>query len=166
MINLQGSVPKHSQVLSCNLRIDVDREASLIQEISNLSDPRNRFEQINSEYVTKATTLKGRENSEIKRLNSTIDRLKREQDEMIRMKTGFFRGISRKDREQKRNGDTEELSDTQRELEVVMLDFNGPKRTPSEYDRKGNHCGAIKTFSRKEQMMWRGWFFGGAMVCL
>ncbi len=113
------------------------REASLNQEIRNLTDSRSRFEQINTEYVSKATTLKGRENSEVKRLNSTIDRLKKEQDRVIRMKTGFFQGISRKDREQREIAIAEELSDKQRELELVMLDFNAQqKNLRSEYERK------------------------------
>ena len=113
------------------------REASLDQELRNLSVSRSRFEQINIEYVSKVTALRGRKNSEVKHLNSTIDRLKREQERIIRMKTGFFQGISRKDREQREIAIADELSDMQRELELVMLDFNAQeKNLHSEYERK------------------------------
>ena len=113
------------------------REASLNQEVRNLSDSRSRLEQINTEYVTTATAIRGRKNSEIKRLNSAINRLKKEQERIIQMKTGFFHGISRKDREQREIAIADELSDKQRELELIMLDFNAQqKNLRSEYERK------------------------------
>ena len=43
--------------------------------------------------------------------------------QIIRMKTGFFRGISKKKREQKEIEITQELNDRQSELELVMLGF-------------------------------------------
>jgi len=113
------------------------REASLNQEIRNLSVSRSRFEQIKIEYISKVTALRGRKNSEVKHLNSTIDQLKREQEKVIRMKTGFFQGISRKDREQREIAIADQLSNVQRELELVMLDFNAQeKNLQSEYERK------------------------------
>ena len=63
--------------------------------------------------------------------------MKREQEKVIRMKTGFFQGISRKNREQREIAIAEELSDKQRELELVMLDFNvQQKNLRSEYERQ------------------------------
>jgi hypothetical protein len=56
---------------------------------------------------------------------------------VIRMKTGFFRGVSRKDREQKEMEIVQELSDKQRELELVMLSFGAEqKELRAEYERK------------------------------
>jgi hypothetical protein len=53
------------------------------------------------------------------------------------MKTGFFHGISRKDREQKEMAISQELNNRQTELELVMLDFNvKQKELRAEYDRK------------------------------
>ena len=113
------------------------RESSLNQEIRNLSNSRSRLEQINSEYVAEVTAIRGRRNSEIKRLTSAINQLKKEQQEVIRMKTGFFHGISRKGREQREIEVAEELSDKQRELELVILDFNvQQKNLRIEYERK------------------------------
>ena len=81
--------------------------------------------------------IKGQRNREIKHLYSVINRLKKDQDEVIRMKTGFFRGISKKKREQKEIVVVQELNDKQTELELVMLDFGAKqKELRAEYDRK------------------------------
>lgn len=133
-------VRERSQTLSIiKLQLEDRRrkEASLDPEIKNLSDYRNRLKQINTEYATQIKAIKGRKNIEIKRLYSIIDRLKREQDKVIRMKTGFFRGISRKDREQKEIEIIQQLNDKQRELELIMIDFKvAQKELRDEYDRK------------------------------
>ena len=53
------------------------------------------------------------------------------------MKTGFFHGISKKEKGTKRNEITQELNNRQTELELVMLDFNAKqKELQAEYDRK------------------------------
>lgn len=113
------------------------KETTLDQELKNQSDWRNRFKQINKEYATLAGAIRGQRNREIKRLNGIINGLKKDQDSVIRMKTGFFRGISRKDREQKEMAISQELNNRQTELELVMLDFNAKqKELQAEYDRK------------------------------
>jgi hypothetical protein len=113
------------------------KEATLDQELKNLSDWRNRLKQINKEYATLAGVIRGQRNREIRRLNSIINRLKKDQDSVIRMKTGLFHGVSKKDREQKEVAITQELNNRQTELELVMLDFNAKqKELQGEYDRK------------------------------
>jgi hypothetical protein len=113
------------------------KEASLDQEIRNLSGCRNRLEQINSEYVTLSRAIRIRKNAVVRPLNSLIVRLKRDQTKIIQMKTGFFRGVSRKSREQKEIAIVEELNDKQRELELVILDFIAQqKAVREEYERK------------------------------
>jgi hypothetical protein len=113
------------------------KETVLDQELNNLSDWRSRLKQINKEYATLTGAIKGQRNREIKGLYTVINRLKKEQDEVIRMKTGFFRGISKKNREQKEIVVVKELSDKQTELELVMLDFSAKqKELRAEYDRK------------------------------
>ena len=133
-------VRERSQTLSIiKLQLEDRRrkEASLNQEIRDLSESRNRLEQINMEYVAMTRAIKGRKNGEIKRLYSSINRLKREQDSVIRIKTGFFRGISSKGRDQKEMEIAQELNDKQRELELVMLDLNAEKKElRAEYERK------------------------------
>jgi hypothetical protein len=113
------------------------KETALDQELNNLSDWRTRLKQIKEEYATLTGAIKGQRNRETKSLYKVINRLKKEQDEVIRMKTGFFHGVSRKKREQKEMVIVKELSDKQTELELVMLDFSAKqKELKSEYDKK------------------------------
>jgi hypothetical protein len=131
------------------------KETALDQELNNLSDWRSRLKLINKEYATLTGTLKGQRNREIKRLYNVINPLKREQDEVIRMKTGFFHGISKKNREQKEMVVVNELNDKQTELELVMLDFNTKqKELRVEYERKREPVlEEIKKFRRIVQTM-------------
>jgi DNA mismatch repair ATPase MutS len=113
------------------------KEATLDQELKNQSDWRNRLKQINKEYSTLAGVIRGQRNREIRRLNGIISHLKKDQDSVIRMKTGFFHGVSRKEREKKEMVITQELNNRQIELELVMLDFNAKqKELQSEIYRK------------------------------
>lgn len=53
------------------------------------------------------------------------------------MKTGLFRGISKKAREQKETETTQGLNTGQRELELAMLDFNvAQEKLQDEYEKK------------------------------
>ena len=153
---MTNSVRERSQTLSIiKLQLEDRRrkEASLDQEIRNLPDCRKRLKQINMEYATMTRAVKGRKNGEIKRLHGSIDRLKKELDRVIRMKTGFFRGISMKDREQKEIEIAQELNDKQRELELVMLDFDAQqKELRDEYEKKRETVlGQIKHFQKMIQ---------------
>ena len=113
------------------------KEASIDKEMRNLSDVRNRLKQINTEYANITRTIKLRKNKEVKRLQSVLNRLKRDQDNLIRMKTGFFRGISRKEKEKKEIEIDLELEDKERELELVILNYNAElKGLREEYVRK------------------------------
>jgi hypothetical protein len=112
-------------------------ETALEQEIQNLSDYKDRLSQIDNEYQSMASAIKAQKNSEIKRLYSVINRLKREQSIVIRLKRGFFQRILRKDGENKEIEIEQELNDKQRELELVMLDFSAQqKELRDEYERK------------------------------
>jgi chromosome segregation ATPase len=130
-------------------------ESTLGLELKNLSDQRNHLKQINTEYATSAGIIRGQRNREIKRLNAAINRLKKEQDEVIRMKTGFFHGISKKAREQKESTIAQELNDKQTELELVMLDFSAKqKELKEEYDTKREPVlEEIKKFRRTIQTL-------------
>jgi DNA repair exonuclease SbcCD ATPase subunit len=133
-------VKERSQTLS-SIKLQLEninrKEATLDQELKNLSDWRNRLKQLNKEYATLAGALRGQRNREIRHLNGIINRLKKDHDHVIRMKTGFFHGVSRKDREQKEIAIEKDLNNRQTELELAMLDFNiKQKELKSEYDRK------------------------------
>ena len=131
---------ERSQTLSIIKKQLEDRslkEATLEQEIKKLSDSTKNIEQINTEYVTMTLELKTRKKSEVKNLQRIINNLEKEQKKIIQMKTGFFRGISRKDREQKEIEVTQKIDTKQRELELVLQDFNAmQKKVRNEYERK------------------------------
>jgi hypothetical protein len=151
-------VTERSQVLA-NIKYHLEgirrREATLDRELESLSEWRSRLKLINKEYATLTGAIKGQRNREIKSLYVTINRLKREQDEVIRMKTGFFRGISKKKRELKEMAIVKELNDKQIELELAMLDFNAKqKELRAEYDLKREPVlEEIKKFRRIIQNM-------------
>ena len=131
------------------------KETTLDQELNNLSDWRSRLKQIKKEYVTLTGAIKGKRNREIKHLYSSINRFQREQDEVIRMKTGFFRGISKKNRERKEIVVMKDLNDKQTELELVMMDFSSKqKELRADYERKREPIlDEIKKFRRIVQTM-------------
>jgi hypothetical protein len=113
------------------------KEASVDTEVKNLSDSRNRLQRINTEYSTVAGTAKSRKNGEIKQLYNAIDHLKNEQDKIIKTKTGLFRGISKKEREQKEITIAQELMNKQTELEIAILDLRAAqKKIREDYDKK------------------------------
>jgi len=113
------------------------REATIDQEIKYLTECRSQFQQINAEYITMEKTRRIQKNREVKRLNKEISHLKKEQDKVIQIKTGFFRGISRKEREQKEFEIIQELNAKQTELELLILDFNSEqKRFQEDFEAK------------------------------
>jgi hypothetical protein len=113
------------------------REANLEEQISLLSNAKNRLQKVNFEYLTKATALKGQKVVAIKRLNKELEALKKEQNQIIKLKTGFFRGISKKEREQKEVDVMQQVSDKQQEIEVTVLDFKEKlKNLREEFERK------------------------------
>ena len=142
-------------IIKMQLEENQMNETSFEREIGNLSKCRGHLEQINTEYVTNMRTIRSRKNSEIKRLYRIIDRLRRDQEKVIRTKTGFFRGISRKDREQKEMDVAQELNNKQRELELIMLDFGAKqKEIRAEYERKREPViDQIKNFKKIMQNM-------------
>ena len=112
-------------------------EAALDEEEKNLMVCKERLEQIKREYSIAATEIGKRRNREIKRLRSGINRMQRDQDEVIRMKTGFFRGISRKAREQRELEITQKLLEAQQALEVATLGFKDQKgKLRDDFERK------------------------------
>ena len=133
-------VKERSQILSI-VKIELEerrrKEASLEEASKNLSDSKNLLERIKKEYDDRTREIKGQKNSEIKLLYNNIDSHREELDYIVRMKTGLFRGISKKDREQKEIETTQELNTAQKELELAMLDFTEIKeRLRDEYERK------------------------------
>jgi hypothetical protein len=113
------------------------KENAIEKEIKNLSCCKKLLEHINTEWATTANTLATKKKSEIKRLNQEIEGLKKEQEKVIRMKTGFFRGISKKEREQKEIAIAQRLNDKQTEVELAVLNFKAEQKMLREkYETK------------------------------
>ncbi len=127
------------------------KENSVDQELKNLSAWRASLKQINTEYAKVTNEIKARKKSQLRRLYKLIDSLKKEQDTIIRLKAGFFRGLSKKAKEQKEIEITEKLSEKQRELELVMLEFKVTQnQLQDECDRKKEPVTKqIKFFQKK-----------------
>jgi len=133
-------VKERSQILSI-VKIELEerrrKEASLEEAAKSLSNNKNLLERIQEEYATRTREIKGQKNRETKRLYNNIDNLREELDHIVRMKTGIFRGISKKDREQKEIETTQEINAVQRELELAMLDFTEVKEKLRDgYEKK------------------------------
>ncbi|MCW4001506.1 MAG: hypothetical protein NWE93_14845 [Candidatus Bathyarchaeota archaeon] len=104
------------------------KEAAVEQEIKNIAFFRSSLNQIDLEYAEAMTALKSKRNRQTKPLYASIDSLKAELDKVIQMKTGILHGISKKGREQKEAALTAQISDIQRELELLLLDFSAQKK--------------------------------------
>ena len=133
-------VKERSQILSI-VKIELEerrrKEATLEEASKNLSNSKNLLNSIKKEYDTRTSEIKRQKNSETKRMYNNINSLREELDNIVRIKTGLFRGISKKDREQKEIETTQELNTEQRELELAMLDFTEiQERLRDEYERK------------------------------
>jgi hypothetical protein len=113
------------------------RETSVDQEIKKLSDAKNHLKQINTEYSILAKAIKDRKNRETKRLYNNINRLEKEQNNIIQIKTGFFRGISNREKEQREIELAKQLNDKQKELELYLLASSADQLELRElYERK------------------------------
>jgi hypothetical protein len=133
-------VKDRSQTLS-NVELALEErrreESSLGEIIESLANSKDFLERIKEDYANRAREIERRKKSEVRRLNANIGSLREELVDVARMKTGFFRGISKEAREQKEMETTQKVSAKQRELELAMLDFTLAKeRLRDEYERK------------------------------
>jgi hypothetical protein len=133
-------VTERSQIFSTvQAELENKRHKETAQEmhLRSTADSKTQLDRIKDEYVVNAREIRRQKNREIKRLYGDIDRLQKDLDEAVRMKTGFFRGISKKDREQKEMAAAQALSSTQRILELAILDFTeAKKRLRDEFENK------------------------------
>jgi hypothetical protein len=112
-------------------------EASLEEALKGLSASKSLLARIKADYASKAREIRVQKSREIRRLNSDIGSLREELVDVARMKTGLFRGISKKDRDKKETETTQEVDTRQRKLELAMLEFTfAEERLQDEYERK------------------------------
>ncbi len=126
-INSDDEFVKEREQIISEIKTELEqrrrKEASIDEANLNLSNNKNLLERINTDYVYKMRDVKTQKNREVKRLRGNINHLEEELDNIVRMKTGFFRGVSKKERERREAEKTQELDAAQREFELVMLKF-------------------------------------------
>jgi hypothetical protein len=126
---------ERTQVLTTvKLQLEKHRqvEESVEKQINSLSDTKNRLQQTHKKHLAKAVALRGKKNVALKRLNREIEILKMEQDQIVKLKTGFFRGLSRKEREEKENMAVQRYMEKQQEFEIITLYFKEKQKQLKE----------------------------------
>jgi len=124
-------------VVKLQLEEHRDREVSLERRINDLSNVKNQLQHVNDEYSVKTLILKSQKVAVLKRLSKELEVLKKEQNQIIKLKTGFFRGISKKEREQREKWVIQRYSAKQSEFETKVLAFKEEqKRLREEIESK------------------------------
>lgn len=117
---------QRSQVLS-NVELELGKrrseEASSGEAFKSLSANRILLEGIEKEHIAKMRDAERKNDVEIKRLSSNVDGLKQELDRIAQMKTGIFRGVSKKAKARKGTEATQRLNLAQKELASAEQNF-------------------------------------------
>jgi len=108
------------------------REENLERKIYALSDTKGRLQQVNKEYLTKTLTLRRQKTNTLRQINKEVEELRKEQDQIVKLKTGFFRGISKKERETKEALAVQRYMNKQQEFEVTVLKFKEKQKQLEE----------------------------------
>lgn len=127
------------------------KESSVGQEMKILADSRSHLQQINAQYASAMSSIRGQKNAEIRRLYRDIDALKKEQDQVIKLKTGFFRRLSKKERERREIVVVDLLTEKQAQLELAVMDSKAEqKKCQDDYDTKKEPVAVeIKKYQKK-----------------
>jgi len=130
---------EQSQILS-NIELDFEKtrfkEAHSNEAIKNLSDNKTLLKQIEQDYATATKEIEGHKDIEIKRLSSNVNDINEELDNIARMKTGIFRGISKNTKAQKETETKQRLNTAQNELASTMQQFTAQQeKQRDEYEK-------------------------------
>lgn len=131
---------ERSQILS-NVELELEKrrveEVSCDKAIKSLSENRILLEQIEEECTARTKDIEGQKQVEVKRLSGNVDGLREELDRIARMKTGIFRGISKKTKARKETEATQRLNSAQEQLASVVRNFAAKReRLRDEYEKK------------------------------
>jgi len=133
-----------SQVLSDIERALKDRrlkEASREEQIRSLSqklsETRSLLTQAERDYTAKVKEISGRREHAAKPIAASLGRLREELDRIVRMRTGFLRGISKKAKAEKAAEATQRLDSKKRELSNIERSFAAQEeKLRDEYKRQ------------------------------
>jgi hypothetical protein len=131
---------QRSQVL-LNVELELEKrrseETSGGEAVKDLSVNRILLERIEKEHVAMMKDAERKNDVEIKRLFSNVEGLKQELDSIVRMKTGIFRGVSKKAKARKETEATQRLNLAQKELASAEQNFaSKQKRLRDECEKK------------------------------
>jgi hypothetical protein len=121
------------------LQLEKHRQQEIVFEvqISSLSETKKRLQQANKEYLIKTLILREQKKATLKQLSRELEVLKGEQNQTLKLKTGFFRGISKKEREQSEAWAVQRYIDKQQECEVKTVEFKEKqKQLKEEFEGK------------------------------
>jgi hypothetical protein len=131
---------ERSQILS-NVELELEKrrseEASCDEAIKSLSANRIVLERIEEECTSKTRDVERKKEVEVKRLSSNVDGLREELDRIARMKTGIFRGVSKRAKARKETEVTQRLNLAQKELDSAEQNFAAEQeRLRDEYEKR------------------------------
>lgn len=133
-------VKERSLILS-NVELELEKRRreriSREEATKSLSNNRILLERIEEEYATRTTEVERQKKSEIKRRSSDISNLMEDLDRIGRMKTGLFRAMTKKAKEQREAEVTQRLNSAQKELELAPQHYTTEqKKLREEYERR------------------------------
>jgi hypothetical protein len=116
------------------LQLENHQQQEIVSEaqINKLSGVKKRLQQANKEYLIKTLILREQKKATIKQLSKELEVLKEEQRQTVKLKTGFFRGISKKEREQREAWVVQRYIDKQQEFEIKTLEFKEKQKQLKE----------------------------------
>ena len=131
---------EQTQILS-NIELDFEKtrfkEAHSNEANKNLSDNKTLLVQIEQDYAAATKEIEQRKDIEIKRLSSNVNDINEELDHIARIKTGFFRGISKNAKAQRETGARQRLDTAQNELASTMQQFTAQQeKQRDEYEKR------------------------------
>ena len=131
---------ERSEILS-NVELELEKrrseEASCDAAIKSLSANRILVERIEEECNAKTRNVERKKEVEVKRLSSKVEDIREELDRIARMKTGIFRGVSKKAKAKKETEATERLNLAQKEVDSAEQGFAAEQeRLQAEYEKR------------------------------
>jgi len=96
------------------------KEVSVEEAIKSISAHKILLQLSEEEYTAKTRVVEGQRNSELARLNNSIEGFRKDLADLAMVKAGLFRAMSKKAKAQKEAEITQKLNATQNELESVV----------------------------------------------
>ena len=113
------------------------REVSAEKAVRNLADNRILLEKMEEEYSVRKKAAEKRKANEFMRLSSNMNGLREEAVRISQMKTGIFRGVSKKAKARKEADARQRLSQAEKELSISVQDFDAQhEKLKAEYEKR------------------------------